>query len=85
MKLITLFENRVYSVKKGCSIKLEGISQNNPKEIVLKEMEQFRVEPYSGYDIYGKDYIIYNGIRFLLRWDKTVLECLIELNEYVLD
>jgi hypothetical protein len=84
MKLVTLFGNRIYSVKRGCSIKLENVLQNNlkVKYIVLSEMEQFRVEPYSGYDIYGEDYVIYNGDRFLLRWDKSVLECLIDLNEY---
>lgn len=79
MKLITIYENRIYSVKNGCSVKLIDVSQNNAENIVLTEGKQFRVEHYSGEDIYGEDYVIYNGSRFLFCWDKKILECLIEL------
>lgn len=64
---------------------LEGVSKNNPKNVILNEMEHFCIEPYTGYDIYGQDYIMYNGNRYLLRWDKKVLECLEEINEYAFD
>lgn len=37
MKLVTLFENRMYPVKKSRSIKLEGVLQNNTKDMILKE------------------------------------------------
>ncbi len=72
MELAAIFENRTYSVKQGCNIKLEDTSQNNPIYIILEEMEKFQVESYSSYDVYGEDYFIYNCDRFLLRWDKIV-------------
>lgn len=77
--MVTVFENQIYSVKTGCIIELMGVAEIDTYNVILMENEQFRVEPYTGYDVYGQDYVDYKGKRYLLYWDKNVLESLTEI------
>jgi len=73
-----IIEHKTYTIKKGCTVKLTGCLDANTNDIMLSPGEEFFVEGYTGYDIYGEDYVVYLGKKYILYWDKEVLKMISE-------
>lgn len=78
-----LTEHMTYVVRKGCIVKLIGCIKDNTSDLILVSGEKLSVKPYTGYDIYGQDYVLYRGKEYLLRWNSKVLKLLKECSLHV--